>query len=110
MSHTSPVTKLLTSVLVVFLLAVALAQKARAETFVVDRLTDTGEGEQFRGDLRYCIINATSGEDVIVVATRGTINLTRALPDLNVSVTIEGPRETALRLPIVENHTLRGGR
>jgi len=91
MSHTSTLTKLLTSVMVVFLLAVALAQKARAETFVVDRLTDTGEGEQFRGDLRYCIINATSGEDVIVLAVTGTINLTRALPDLNASVTIEGP-------------------
>ena len=59
-------------------------------TCVVDRLTDTGEGEWPMGDLRFCITNAMSG-DTITFEVMGTINLTGPLPDLNVSVTIEGP-------------------
>jgi len=60
------------------------------QTFVVDRLTDAGEGEGVVGDLRYCIAQATSG-DRILFAVEGTINLTSELPTLNASVTIEGP-------------------
>ncbi len=58
--------------------------------FVVDRLTDTGEGEGSMGDLRYCITNAVDG-DTIVFEVTGTINLTRALPDLTRSISIAGP-------------------
>jgi hypothetical protein len=57
----------------------------------VDRLTDTGEGIGLSGDLRYCITQATSGLDTITFGVTGTINLTRALPDLATSVTIAGP-------------------
>jgi hypothetical protein len=65
---------------------------AAQSVFTVDRLTDTGEGEGLVGDLRYCITNATSGEDVIVFTVTGTINLTRgSLPGLDDSVSIQGP-------------------
>ena len=59
-------------------------------TYVVDRLTDTGDGVGLNGDLRYCITNATSGLDTITFGVTGTINLTRALPDLTQAV--PGPR------------------
>ena len=64
----------------------ALAQ----QTFTVDRLTDIGEGEGLTGDLRYCITQAGDG-DTITFDVTGTINLTRALPDLTRSINIEGP-------------------
>lgn len=64
----------------------ALAQ----QTFSVDRLTDAGEGEGLIGDLRYCITNAIDG-DAITFAVIGTINLTRALPELRQNISIEGP-------------------
>src|SRR5262252_9210038 len=57
--------------------------------FTVDRFTDIGEGEGLIGDLRYCITNATDG-DSITFAVTGTINLTRALPDLTRSISIVG--------------------
>lgn len=60
-------------------------------TCVVDRLTDTGEGSELTGDLRYCITQASSGLDTITFAVTGTINLTGALPALAASVTIAGP-------------------
>jgi hypothetical protein len=41
------------------------------------------------GDLRYCITNATDGDDIKFGVT-GTINLTEALPDRTHSVSIEG--------------------
>jgi hypothetical protein len=59
--------------------------------YTVDRLTDTGEGSGLSGDLRYCVTNATSGLDTIIVSVTGTINLTGPLPDLATSVTIAGP-------------------
>jgi len=59
--------------------------------YVVDRLTDTGEGAGLSGDLRYCITQATSGLDTITFGVTGMINLTRALPNLATSVTIAGP-------------------
>ena len=59
--------------------------------FIVDRLTDTGEGSGLMGDLRYCITNGTSGQDTITFGITGTINLTGALPELHTSVTIAGP-------------------
>src|SRR5260370_19749567 len=59
--------------------------------FVVDRLTDTGEGSGLRGDLRYCLTQALSGENRITFEVQGTINLTGALPDLTADVSIEAP-------------------
>jgi hypothetical protein len=56
----------------------------------VDRLTDLGEGSGLTGDLRYCITNAADGDEITFGVT-GTINLTRALPSLTHSISIEGP-------------------
>jgi hypothetical protein len=56
----------------------------------VDRLTDLGQGTGLTGDLRYCITQAQNG-DSITFGVTGTINLTRALPDLTQSISIEGP-------------------
>jgi hypothetical protein len=74
----------------------AAANSAAAESCVVDRLTDTGEGEGPAGDLRYCLTRATSCEDTITFSVTGTINLTGALPDLNANVTIVGPGASSL--------------
>src|SRR5262245_58241154 len=57
---------------------------------VVDRLTDLGEGKELMGDLRYCLTQAQD-KDRIQFAVEGTINLTRALPQLTRSISIEGP-------------------
>jgi hypothetical protein len=59
-------------------------------TCTVDRLTDNNEGGNGMGDLRYCITNATDGDDIQFSVT-GTINLTGALPGLTHSITMEGP-------------------
>jgi hypothetical protein len=60
---------------------------------VVNVLTDTGAGSGQTGDLRYCVTNATSGQDTITFAPglSGTIRLQGALPTLNASVAIQGP-------------------
>ena len=77
------------SILLTVVLCAGASVRAQ-QTFTVDRLTDTGEGEGLAGDLRYCITNATDG-DTIRFAVTGTINLTGALPDLIRSISIEGP-------------------
>ena len=54
----------------------------------VSLLTDSGD----KGDLRYCILQATNGDTITFAdGVAGTINLTRALPDLTHSISIEGP-------------------
>jgi hypothetical protein len=58
---------------------------------MVNRLTDTGNGSGLAGDLRYCLTQATSGKDVIDFSMTGTISLTKALPTLNSTVSIDGP-------------------
>src|SRR5258708_4960578 len=68
-----------------------LEDRTLLSVYTVDRLTDTGAGSDLAGDLRYCITRATSGEDTITFGVTGTINLTKALPDLTKSVTIQGP-------------------
>jgi hypothetical protein len=61
-------------------------------TFTVDRLTDVGQGSGLAGDLRYCLTNATDGDDITFAdGVTGTINLTGPLPDLAHSISIEGP-------------------
>src|SRR5262249_30188799 len=57
---------------------------------LVDRPTDLGEGKELTGDLRYSLTQAQD-KDSIQFAVQGTINLSRALPDLTRSVSIEGP-------------------
>jgi len=69
-----------------------LEERTLLSVCTVDRLTDTGDGSSRMGDLRYCITNATDGDTVIFTdGLVGTINLTRALPDLTHSVSINGP-------------------
>ena len=68
-----------------------LEERTLLSTFTVDRLTDTGAGSGLAGDLRYCITQATSGQDTIQFGVTGTINLSQALPDLASSVEIDGP-------------------
>ncbi len=67
---------------------------------VVDRLTDLGEGQGLRGDLRYCITQANElpGDDTITFDVTGTINLTRALLDLSTNIDIQGPGASLLTL------------
>jgi hypothetical protein len=69
---------------------IAAAPAGAQQTFMVDRLTDAGEGDGLTGDLRYCIPNAVDG-DTIAFAVTGIINLTGPLPDLTRSISIEGP-------------------
>jgi hypothetical protein len=57
---------------------------------MVDRLTDDGTGSNLAGDLRYCITNATDGDDIQFGVT-GTINLKSPLPFLTHSISVEGP-------------------
>jgi hypothetical protein len=57
----------------------------------VDRLTDTGAGSGLAGDLRYCMTNATSGNDTITFGVTGTIIVQGPLPALNANVNIQGP-------------------
>jgi hypothetical protein len=61
-------------------------------TFTVDHLADDMVGDGLNGSLRYCITNATDGDDITFRdGVTGTINLTGALPGLNHSISIEGP-------------------
>jgi hypothetical protein len=71
----------------------SIEDRTLLSTYVVDSLTDTGAGSGLSGDLRYCMINATSGSDTITFAQglTGTINLESDLPALNARVDIQGP-------------------
>jgi hypothetical protein len=75
-----------------------LEDRTLLPTYVVDSLTDTGAGSGLAGDLRYCVTNATSGNDSITFeqGLSGTISLESALPALNASVAIQGPGADAL--------------
>jgi hypothetical protein len=64
-------------------------------TYTVDHLADDFVGDGLHGSLRYCITHATDGDDIQFGVT-GTINLTRALPNLTHSISIEGPRADQL--------------
>jgi hypothetical protein len=67
-------------------------------TYTVNALTDSGAGSGLTGDLRYCITNATSGNDTITFGVTGTIQLKSALPALNASVAIQGPGASQVTL------------
>jgi hypothetical protein len=63
-------------------------------TCVVNSLGDAGFGlAADHGDLRFCLSqsNASSGEDLIIFSVKGTINLTKALPDISDDLIIAGP-------------------
>jgi len=68
-----------------------LSSEAWAQsTCVVDRLTDSGAGQDLHGDLRYCVEQARSGSaDTIVFDITGIIRLTG--PIILPSVVIQGP-------------------
>jgi hypothetical protein len=54
----------------------------------VTLLSDTGD----KGDLRYCIMQAADGDDIIFAdGLTGPIDLTRPLPPLSHNITITGP-------------------
>jgi predicted outer membrane repeat protein len=67
-----------------------LEPRALLSVFIVDRLTDAGQGQDLAGDLRYCLTQAADG-DSITFGVTGTVNLTGALPDLTHSISIQGP-------------------
>jgi hypothetical protein len=68
-----------------------LEDRAVPSAYMVNTLTDTGAGSGLVGDLRYCVTNATSGNDTISFGVTGTLELESALPTLNASVAIQGP-------------------
>ncbi len=70
-----------------------LEDRTLMSTCNVTRLSDSGVGKGFRGDLRYCInkVNTEPGPDAIDFTVTGTINLTGALPDLASDIDIQGP-------------------
>ena len=71
---------------------------------MVNSLTDTGAGSGLAGDFRYCVANATSGNDTINFGVAGTINLNSALPALNTSVAILGPGAGQLTVERVQSN------
>ncbi len=70
-----------------------LEDRTLMSTCHVTRLSDSGVGKGFRGDLRYCVnkVNAEPGPDVIDFTVTGTINLQGPLPELESDINIEGP-------------------
>lgn len=78
----------------------SLESRALPSTFVVDRLSDLGEGTGLTGDLRYCITQANSlpGDDTITFAVTGTIRLAGALPSLSSTIDLQGPGADLLTL------------
>ena len=77
-----------------------LEDRTLMSTCHVTRLSDSGAGMGFRGDLRYCInkVNAEPGPDDINFSVAGIINLTGSLPDLSSDINIQGPGSTLLRV------------
>jgi hypothetical protein len=73
-----------------------LEDRMLLSAYTVDRLTDTGAGSDLFGDLRYCLTQATSGQDIVLFGVRGTINLQQALPDLLGNLSLVGPGADAL--------------
>ena len=63
-----------------------------AFAYFVDALTDTGAGTGFAGDLRYAITQANLNPgSTITIDTSGTVDLTSALPDIAVDMSIGNP-------------------
>jgi hypothetical protein len=65
----------------------------------VNSLSDTGNGSGSGGDLRYCITQANlSSSNTINFSVTGKIQLTKALPALGATVTVNGPGATSLTI------------
>ena len=63
-----------------------------AFAYFVDALTDTGAGVGFAGDLRYAITQANLNPgSTITIDTSGTVDLTSALPNIAVDMSIGNP-------------------
>ncbi len=77
-----------------------LEDRQLPSTCHVTRLSDSGIGKGFRGDLRYCInkVNTEPEPDAIDFTVTGTINLTSALPNLASDVEIQGPGSDSLSI------------
>jgi hypothetical protein len=77
----------------------ALEDRTLPSAYLVDRLTDAGQGSGLAGDLRYCLIQAQNGDRIgFADGLTGTINLTGPLPNLTRSVSIDGPGANLLTL------------
>ncbi len=76
----------------------SLEDRTLMSTCHVTRLSDSGVGKGFRGDLRYCInkVTAEPGPDVIDFTVTGTINLNNPLPDIRTDTDIQGPGASLL--------------
>jgi hypothetical protein len=83
-----------------------LEDRTLLSVYMVERLTDTGEGSGLAGDLRYCITQAMDG-DTIQFGVQGVINLNSALPDLAHSISIEGPGSDVLTVQVANNGRYR---
>ena len=71
-------------------------------TYTVDSLGDSGSGSGLDGDLRYAITQADSNAgSTIDFSVTGTIQLSKALPQIVASMTIDGPGASSL--------TVKGG-
>jgi hypothetical protein len=71
-----------------------LEGRAVPSTCVVNSLGDAGVGTAAdHGDLRFCLSqsDARPGEDLIIFSVTGTINLTKALPEITDDLIIAGP-------------------
>ena len=65
--------------------------------YTVTSLGDTGAGSGNSGDLEYAITQANANPgSVIDFSVTGTVQLTQALPDINVDTTINGPGPSLL--------------
>jgi hypothetical protein len=82
----------------------ALEHRTLLSTFVVDRLTDAGQGSDVAGDLRYCITYAADGDN-IQFGVQGVINLTQNLPHLSHGISIQGSGQDVLTVS-GDNHYL----
>ena len=79
-------------------------------TYLVDRLTDAnpaggGQGSELAGDLRYCITNAATGDEVGFGVT-GTITPSVDLPALARPITIHGPGVNLLSVDGASYHNV----
>ncbi len=76
--------------------------QVKGQIYTVTSLGDTGTGSGTSGDLRYAITQADANPgSVIDFSVTGTIQLTKALPDVSANTAINGPGPSLL--------TLKGG-
>jgi hypothetical protein len=75
------------------------AANAKATIWTVNSTADPGTGSGNSGSLRYCTMNAASGDTITFQSgVTGTITLSSALPTINKSLTITGPGAAVLTI------------